>query len=65
MLTVAPSCSLVLAEAQVALNITKSGVMLCYVMLCIFYLKSIHKIVYNEKLINSLVDATLTPGDQM
>ena len=39
--------------------------MLCYVMLCIFYLKSIHKIVYNEKLINSLVDATLTPGDQM
>ena len=39
--------------------------MVCYVMLCIFYLKSIHKIVYNEKLINSLVDATLTPGDQM
>ena len=27
-------------------------VMLCYVMLCILYLKSIHKIVYNKKLIN-------------
>ena len=27
-------------------------VMLCYVMLCILYLKSMHKIVYDKKLVN-------------
>ena len=39
---------------------------LCYVMLCILYLKSMHKIVYNKKTNKyRLIDATLTPGDQM
>ena len=40
--------------------------MLCYVMLRILYLKSMHKIVYNKKANKyRLIDATLTPGDQM
>ena len=37
-----------------------------YVMLCILYLKSIHKIVYNKKTNKyRLINATLTPGDQI
>ena len=37
-----------------------------YVMLCILFLKSIQKIVYNKKTNKYwLIDATLTPGDQM
>ena len=40
--------------------------MLCYVMLCILYLKSMHKIVYNKKTNKyRLTDATHTPGDQI
>ena len=40
--------------------------MLCYVMLRILYLKSMHKIVYNKKANKyRLIDATLTPGDQL
>ena len=39
--------------------------MLCYFMLCIRYLKSMHKIVYNKKHKYRLIDATLTPRDQM
>ena len=42
--------------------------MLCYVILCILYLKSIHKNSLQEthQLINyRLTDATLTPGDQI
>ena len=42
--------------------------MLCYVILCILYLKSIHKNSLQEtnQLINyRLIDATLTPGDQI
>ena len=35
-------------------------------MLCLLYLKSMHKIVYNKKTNKyRLIDATLTPGDQM
>ena len=40
--------------------------MLCYVMLCILYLKSMHKVVYNKKTNKyRLIDATLTPEDQI
>ena len=42
--------------------------MLCYVILCILYLKSIHKnsLQKTNKLINyRLIDATLTPVDQI
>ena len=35
-------------------------------MLCSLYLKSMHKIVYNKKTNKyRLIDATLTPGDQI
>ena len=37
-----------------------------YVMLCILYLKSMHKIGYNKKFNKYwLIDATLIPGDQI
>ena len=40
--------------------------LVCYVMLCILYLKSMHEIVYNKKTNKyRLIDATLTPGDQI
>ena len=40
--------------------------LVCYVMLCILYLKSMHEIVYNKKTNKYwLIDATLTPGDQI
>ena len=40
--------------------------MLCYVMLCILYLKSMYKVVYNKKTNKyRLIDATLTPEDQI
>ena len=40
-------------------------VMLCYVMLCILYLKSTHKNSLQKTNKYRLIDATLTPGDQV
>ena len=40
-------------------------VILCYVMLCILYLKLTHKNTLQKTNEYRLIDATLTPGDQM
>ena len=39
--------------------------MLCYIMLCILYLKSTHKNSLQKTNKYRLIDATLTPGDQV
>ena len=39
--------------------------MLCYVMLCIFYLKSTHKNSLRKTNKYRLIDAKLNPGDQV
>ena len=47
-------------------NILNYLIYVCYVMLCILYWTSMHKIVYNKKTNKyQLIDATITPGDQI